>query len=84
MVKNVGKTDRILRFFLGLILIWLGLFVFNGIEGNILGILVALVSIMPFYMSITQSCFVFRWLKIYSLSKKEFDKYGEPYPQIEE
>jgi hypothetical protein len=79
MIKNVGKIDRTLRFVLGLFLVWLGLFVMNGKEGNIIGILVAIISLMPFYMTFTGSCFVFRWFKIHSLSKSECQRYGDPY-----
>lgn len=41
MIKNVGKIDRTLRFLLALALIWIGLFVLKGKEGNIIGIIVA-------------------------------------------
>ncbi len=84
MIKNVGKIDRTLRFLLGLFLLWLGLYRFNGIEGNIIGILITLVSLMPFYMTLTGSCFVFRWFEIHSLSKSEFKKYGEPHTKSKE
>ena len=80
MIKNVGKIDRTLRLLLGLFLVWLGVFVLNGKEGNVIGIFVALFSLMPFYMGFTRSCFVFRWFKIHSLSKKECEIYGQPYP----
>ena len=79
MIKNVGKIDKTLRFLLGLILVWLGLFVLNGKEGSVVGILVAIISLMPFYMALTGSCFVFRWFKIHSLSKKEYQNHGNPY-----
>ena len=82
-MKNVGKIDRTLRFLLGLSLVGLGLFVLNGKQGNILGILVALTSLLPFYMAVTQSCFVFRWLKTHSLSKTECELYGDPYKKKE-
>jgi len=84
MIKNVGKIDRTLRFLLGLFLIWLGVFVLNGKEGNAIGIFVALISLMPFYMALTRSCFVFRWFKIHSLSKKECEIYGQPYSKSKE
>ena len=84
MKKNVGKIDRALRFLLGLFLIWLGVFVLNGKEGEVIGILVALISLMPFYMALTRSCFVFRWFKIHSLSKKECEIFGQPYPKGKE
>jgi len=84
MTKNVGKIDRTLRFLLGLFLIWLGLFLLNGIEGNTIGILVALTSLMPFYMTFTGSCFVFRWFKTHSFSKKECQIHGHPYSEGKE
>jgi hypothetical protein len=84
MIKNVGKIDRTLRFLLGLFLVWLGLYVLNGKEGNVIGILIALISLMPFYMTLTGSCFVFRWFKTHSLSKKEYEMYGPPYAESKE
>ncbi len=84
MIKNVGKIDRTLRFLLGLFLVWLGVFVLNGKEGNAIGILVALISLLPFYMTLTGSCFVFRWFKIHSLSNKEREMYGQPYPKAKD
>lgn len=84
MVKNVGKIDRTLRFLLGLFLVWLGVILLNGKEGNVIGILVALISLLPFYMTPTGSCFVFRWFKIHSLSNKELEMYGQPYPETKD
>jgi len=78
MTRNVGKLDRALRFLLALILLWLGLFVLQGLEGKVPGIVVALISIVPFATSTTASCFVFRWLNIHSLSKKECELFGDP------
>jgi hypothetical protein len=84
MIKNVGKIDRTLRLLLGLILVWLGVFVLNGKDGDIIGIFVALISLMPFYMAVTRSCFFFRCFKIHSLSKKECEIHGQPYPESKE
>lgn len=77
--RNVGMIDRVLRFLLGLLLIWLGLIQLGGAEGSILGIIVALASLLPIYISITASCFIFRFLHIHSLSKKECETYGNPF-----
>ena len=71
MKKNVGKLDAILRFLLGIFLVYLGLFILKGIQGNLLGIFVALISIMPFYMAITRKCFVFNFFRISSIPKKK-------------
>ena len=79
MIKNVGLIDRLLRFLLGVLLVLVGLWKLEGLEGNIVGILMAVVSLLPFYMSITASCFVFKWFKIHSLSKSECERNGDPY-----
>jgi uncharacterized membrane protein len=71
MKKNVGKIDSILRFFFGIFLVWLGLFYLQGLKGEIVGIIVAMISIIPFTISATKVCPVFTILKISSISKKE-------------
>lgn len=81
MIKNVGKVDRALRVLLGIALVIIGLFPLKGSEGNTAGIIMALISLVPFYMAITQSCIVFRWFKIHSLTKKECSMYGAPYSE---
>ena len=78
---NVGKVDRILRFGLGVFLGWLGLFGMDGLQGNVVGILIAVASILPFYMAISRACFVFKWFKIDSLSKSERETLGDPYEE---
>jgi hypothetical protein len=83
-MKNVGLIDRVLRFVLGLGLVYSGLFLLNGIHGNIIGIIISVCSLLPFYMAFTATCFVFRWFKIHSLSKKECEIYGQPYPESKE
>ena len=84
MIKNVGKIDASLRILLGFILLWVGLLELNGLEGNAIGIAIASISLMPFYMALTKSCFVFRWFKTHSLSKKECQIIGHPYPESKE
>jgi hypothetical protein len=69
--KNVGNLDALLRTLLGILLVAFGLIFLDGWNGNVLGILVALISLMPFYMALTRKCFVFRWLHISSIPKKK-------------
>jgi hypothetical protein len=69
--KNVGNLDALLGTPLGIFLVAFGLLFLDGWRGNIIGILVALISLMPFYMAITRKCFVFRWLHISSIPKKK-------------
>jgi hypothetical protein len=78
MIRNIGKIDRTLRFSLALILVWLGLYVLQGLEGNVFGIIVAAISLIPFATSTTGYCPVFQWVNINSLSKKERDLFGDP------
>ena len=69
--KNVSNLDAILRFLLGGFLVFLGLVILKGIRGNLVGILVSLCSLLPFYMAITRKCFVFRFLKISSIPRSK-------------
>jgi hypothetical protein len=69
--KNVGNLDAFLRLLLSGYLVYLGLFVLDGAKGSLLGILVALISLMPLYMVITRKCFVFKFLNISSIPKKK-------------
>lgn len=79
MCRNVGTIDKVLRTLLGLFLIRLGLFVLDGVEGNWIGIAVAVASLLPFYMVISGSCFVFKWFRTHSLSRAERARFGDPY-----
>ena len=71
MKKNVGLIDRIFRFFFGIFLLWFGLIYFNGAKGEVIGIIVALICLVPFTMTITAKCPVFYWLNISSITRKE-------------
>lgn len=78
MKRNVGQYDRLFRFILGIVLVYIGLVTMGGLQGKIIGIIVAATAILPFYMALTASCFVFRWFKVHSLSKKELEKQNKP------
>lgn len=69
MEKNVGNLDAVIRILLGIFLIYLGLFILDGLDGSILGIVVALVSIVPIYFAISRKCIVFKLLHISSIPK---------------
>ena len=71
MKKNVGNLDAILRFLLGIFLIYLGIFVLKGNQGNVFGILVSVCALLPFYMAATRKCFVFKVLKISSIPERK-------------
>jgi hypothetical protein len=81
MRYNIGRTDQFIRFLLGFVLLWLGLFILHGLAGAPWGVLVAAFAVVPFYMAISRTCFVFQWLGIHSLSDEEVKRYGHPYGQ---
>ena len=80
MKKNVGLIDRTLRFFFGLFLLWLGLYILGGIDGSLLGMAVALLSVVPFSIVTIGICPIFHWFRIHSFSHREWERFGDPYP----
>lgn len=54
--KNMGSLDRTVRFVVGLALIAIGLFVLGALRGNWLGIVVAVVALVPIATAITGVC----------------------------
>ena len=62
-MKNVGKTDKVIRFIVALVLFSL----FFVLEGN--AKYIAVLGIVPFYTAITGSCFLYSILGI-STKKK--------------
>lgn len=80
MNKNVGTIDATLRALLGCLLIYLGLFVMDGVLGNIWGIVVASSALLPFYMVVTRKCFVFKFLGFSSIRRQG---HSETTPSIE-
>jgi hypothetical protein len=71
MKKNVGNLDASVRFLLAILLIYMGLFVFEGLDGNLIGILIALVSLVPIYFAVTRKCIVFKWFNLSSVPKDQ-------------
>jgi hypothetical protein len=69
MEKNMGNLDAAIRILLAVVLIYLGLFILDGLEGSLTGIIVALVSIIPIYFAITRKCIVFKWFNLSSIPK---------------
>jgi uncharacterized membrane protein YuzA (DUF378 family) len=70
MQKNVGYIDRILRYIIGFFLLLLGVYGFNGIEGKLIGIVIALSSIIFFATSLTRKCPILYFFKITTTKKK--------------
>ncbi len=80
---NMGKADRALRFTAGLFLLFLGIAIFKGSEGNSWGILITMIAVIPIYLAVTGYCFVYRWLKVHSLTRREISMMGHPYNRPE-
>ncbi len=80
MIRNMGKIDRISRFVVALVLLWAGLFPLQGLEGDITGLVVTMLSLMPFFTSTTAFCPLFKWTGIHTLSKRELAEHGDPNP----
>ena len=77
-MRNAGIIDRIFRTIFAFFLLYFGLIRLNGLNGDILGLSIALISLGPLYIAITARCFVFRWTNFHTLSDKEVKKYGDP------
>ncbi len=54
--KNMGFIDRLMRLIVGIALTPIGLLGFEGLQGNFVGIIVALFSLMPLLTSLTGFC----------------------------
>jgi len=67
--KNVGNLDAVIRFVLGAVLAYIGLFSMGGSSGNLGGILVAIVALVLFYTGATRKCPIFKVLGISSAGK---------------
>jgi hypothetical protein len=53
---NMGRLDRILRLVVGVALIPIGLFALGGWHGDLVGILVAALAVLPLGTSLTGFC----------------------------
>ncbi|MCS6984386.1 MAG: DUF2892 domain-containing protein [Leptospiraceae bacterium] len=70
MKKNVGKLDRTLRYIAAVGLVVIGLFIMGGIQGNVAGLVVALLSIIPALTATTRSCPLYSLTGISTVEKK--------------
>jgi len=74
MEKNVGGVDAFMRVVLGVVLIFIGMFLLGGVNGSLLGIIVALISLVPFYMAVTRKCFVFKLFNLSTMPRRDHEK----------
>lgn len=73
MKINVGPIDRIVRYTIAAALIIVGLFVLDGIHGETVGIVVAVLSLLPITTATTRSCPAYSILGISTCGQKTPD-----------
>ena len=64
MKANEGKTDRIIRLVLGVLLIAVGLWPLNGLQAAVGGIIVAVIGLILLITGITGYCALYSLLGI--------------------
>ena len=68
MKANEGKTDRIIRLVLGVLLIWGGLWPLSGLQAAFLGVVVAFIGLILVVTSITGYCALY---SLFGISTKQ-------------
>ncbi|MDH4261653.1 MAG: DUF2892 domain-containing protein [Spirochaetia bacterium] len=63
--KNMGSKERMIRISVGLILAGTGIFYFGGKNGEILGVVIALLGLLPLISGLFNYCplYAARWFK---------------------
>lgn len=69
--RNEGIIDRTLRVALAIVLVSVGLFLLGGLQGNVLGLIVAGFSILPLLTGLTGFCPLYVPLGISTLEKEK-------------
>ncbi len=69
--RNEGVVDRTLRITVGTVLLLSGLFLFGGLQGNVVGLVVAGFSALPLLTGLTGFCPLYVPLGISTLEKEK-------------
>jgi hypothetical protein len=69
--RNEGIIDRILRVALALVLLSVGLFLLGGLQGNVLGLIVAGFGMLPLITGLTGFCPLYVIFGINTLEKEK-------------
>jgi hypothetical protein len=77
--RNLGRTDRRIRFYLAMTMVILGLWLFNGAQGSATGVIICCIASIPFITALIAICPICRLFKIHTLSDEELRIYGNPY-----
>jgi hypothetical protein len=64
--KNMGSKERMIRISVGMILAGLGVFYFGGSHGEILGVTMALLGLLPLITGLFNYCPIYaaRWARV--------------------
>lgn len=77
--RNIGRTDRRLRFFLSFITLVIGLWLFNGASADPVGLGISIFSGLIMLTALSAYCPICHLFRIHTLSHEEVDIYGSPY-----
>ncbi|HSF81514.1 MAG TPA: DUF2892 domain-containing protein [Anaerolineales bacterium] len=69
--RNVGMLDRIARLVLGIVLLPSGLFLFGGLQGNVLGLVIAGLGLIGLVTGLTGFCLLYVPFGINTLEKEK-------------
>lgn len=68
--RNEGISDRIVRIVLGVMLLWVGLFLLGGFQGSVPGILIAGLGLFVLITGLTGFCILYVPFGISTLEKE--------------
>ncbi|QNR24313.1 YgaP family membrane protein [Croceimicrobium hydrocarbonivorans] len=77
--RNIGRTDRRIRFPFSFLILVLGLWLFNGASGDPLGLSISIFSGIIMITALAAYCPVLHLLRLHSFSEEELKIYGHPY-----
>jgi len=77
--RNIGRTDRRLRFIFSFLLLIVGLWLFNGASADPTGLTISIFSGVIMLTAMSAYCPLCHLFRIHTLSAEELDIYGFPY-----
>jgi hypothetical protein len=77
--RNIGRTDRRVRFFFSFFLLIIGLWLFNGASADPVGLSISIFSGVIMISALSAYCPICHLFRIHTLSQEEVDIYGSPY-----
>lgn len=77
--RNIGRTDRRLRFWLSFLVLIVALWYFNGAAGDPTGLTLSILCGVVMITALAAYCPICHLLRVHTLSEEEIDTYGSPY-----